>query len=94
VNTRHLVPVPAPASTTGRRPARRSSRRPRRSRALALPLVSVEWDSINDRYTAWCRRCTDHYATPQLSDVEDWVSSHRCDAELAGLLTAFERVAA
>ncbi|MEW2356403.1 hypothetical protein [Spirillospora sp. NPDC029432] len=70
-----LVPVPRPRSSGS--PSCSSS---------AVPAVTVGWDGLRSLHTARCGRCADALASRSLSDVDDWATAHRCDAELAALL--------
>ncbi|WP_030177326.1 hypothetical protein [Spirillospora albida] len=72
------VPVPSQPSAPS------SSSHPSSS---IVPPVRIGWDDLRGLHVAVCDRCTDTYTSPSAGDVEDWADSHRCDAEMAALLT-------
>ncbi|GAA0349497.1 hypothetical protein NE235_36430 [Actinoallomurus spadix] len=87
-----------------RRPAVRiSSPRPRSqdgrsssSRRIVLDPVQVTFDDTRGVHVAACDRCaeTESAYSGGLGWLLDWAETHRCDPELAALLTACDQEAA
>lgn len=86
-----------------RRPVVRvSSARPRlrdvrsSSSRVVLDVVRVSFDDTRGVHVAACARCAESESAYSggLGWLLDWAETHRCDPELAALLTACDRGAA
>jgi hypothetical protein len=51
------------------------------------PAVWVEWDYGRCFYVAGCDRCAETITLTLLADAHEWAETHRCDPELAALLS-------
>ncbi|MEV5705740.1 hypothetical protein [Actinoallomurus sp. NPDC052274] len=70
--------------------------RPSSSRRLVLDAVRVTFDDTRGVHVAACARCaeTESAYSGGLGWLLDWAETHRCDPELAALLTACDQEAA
>jgi hypothetical protein len=50
--------------------------------------VLVEWDGVRALHVARCERCAESFDSVRIGEVERWADTHRCDPELAALLTS------
>ncbi|GAA4078949.1 hypothetical protein [Actinomadura miaoliensis] len=76
-------PVPSSSRPSSSRPSSPRSSVPSSGSSWA-PVV--EWDAVRGLHVARCVRCVEFFTSSRLDLVEDWATTHRCDAELAALL--------